>query len=153
MKRQKSTFTIRIEWSDRSDRSEHSPSVFGALPTAAILPDGARVEIDSDDIQATIWNNNVPFEGWVKMGNEVSVKEKSWGDDGFRSVGRSGASLEILAPEGTVFLFGQGCDSCGEFLGEIGEDELFHGCVPIIRCEQCTKIAAEQAALMEEAQS
>jgi len=109
-KRTKSTFTVAVEW---SDYSPHSPTRTGQLPIAAIVPGGERVDLGAQDIQVAAYQNNVPYSGWVKMGHGVSAKESGWGDDGSRAMGRSGATVEILAPEGTRFVFEQGCDDCG----------------------------------------
>ena len=118
--RTKSTFTVVVEW---SDCSPHSPSRTGQLPLAAITPTGERVELSCEDIQVAQYQRNVPYNSWVKMGHGISAKESGWSDGDGRSYGRSGAKVEILAPEGTKFLFERGCDSCGESLGE-EEDRL-----------------------------
>jgi len=133
-KRIKSTFSVNVEW---SDYSPHPPTRIGQLPLAAIVPTGERVDLGPQDIQVAAYQRNVPFGGWVKIGHGVSAKESGWGDDGNRAMGRSGATVEVLAPEGTRFLFEQGCDDCGDTLGEAGEDELIHGRAPEVICANC----------------
>lgn len=145
--RVKSIFNVTVEW---SDYSEHSPTRTGQLPIAAILPTDERVDIGTTDIQVAMIQNNVPFYGWVKMGRGISCKEKSWGNDGSSSVGRSGASLEILAPKATIFIFEQGCDYCGDSLREISGNDLTHNRAPETFCEGCQQIIIEQEQLMKE---
>ena len=145
-KRAKNIFKVTVEW---SDYSPHSPTRTGQLPLAAIVPTGERVDLHTQDIQVAAWQCNVPYAGWVKMGHGVNAKESGWGDDGSRAVGCSGATVEVLAPEGTKFIFEQGCNDCGDTLGEVDEDELIHGRAPEVICADCQAEEAEMQAEQE----
>lgn len=117
----KTTFKVTYEW---SDYSEFSPSHRGQLPVAVILPSGRRVDLYDEDIAvaAAAFSNRHPnsratYTPLTRDG-EVRAKMSSWGDDGRRNYGRSGATLEVIAPKGSGFRFDRYCEFCGEVVSE-----------------------------------
>jgi len=144
--RTKSIFTSSVEW---SDYSPHSPMRNGQLPCAVMI-DEYRVEIGLTDIQVAQYQCNVPYDGdgWVKMDHGINARQSNWSDGG--RVGRAGARVEILAPDGAVFLFESGCDDCSDKLGEVEESELVHDRAPVVVCDDCQTLQAEEDRLAEE---
>lgn len=112
----KYVFKRRVEW---SNCSPHSPSHHGQLPKAAVLPTGERVGLDPSSID---WSRvSVSRAGYVAIHPRVRIQRADWGDDGCRPYGRAEATLTVLAPKGTRFMFAQYCPFCGE---QTGEQEL-----------------------------
>lgn len=108
-------FVHNIEWSDRSGQS---PSRSGAVPIALILPNGERVETDVDNLASARFELDFPLAQWIRLHNQVTLRENHWGDDPERSFGRCGYALYLHAPENCKFVFGVYCPHCGEQTGE-----------------------------------
>jgi len=114
------TFTFRrsYEWSKFGESSN------GQLPIAAIV-DGERIPLDMDAIHIASWNQDAEKPN---MGAGVRAYQKHWGDDDFsKSSGRSGTIIEIEAPEGAEFEFGDNCRNCGAIV-PVGDE---HECIDL----------------------
>lgn len=152
----KFTFKHQVEW---SDRSPHSPTHWGQLPEAVVLPDGERVPLDDATLYAA--ETRLAHERdygsrttYAQVHDNVRVRESHWGDDGSRRMGQAGSKLEVLAPKGSTFLFARRCPWCGDVSGEQtlpGErydekaEPLYHsGC----KAEMDTEEAAIEAAYL-----
>ena len=145
----KKTFTHTIEW---SDWSEYSPTHRGQFPTAVILPDGERVELDDGArhaayIDLAARNTRATY---AQVHPNVRIRENHWGDDGSRRAGRAGSTLEILAPKRSRFIFARVCPWCGEKAGEAREDVLVRGRAEPLYHKSCKAEADEQERLIEE---
>jgi len=116
----KYTFKHRVEW---SDRSETSPSHFGQLPIAVILPDNQRVGF-GDHMETNFYPSNgrgYDTKAYAQIRPQVRIRLTTWGDDGSRRQGRAGETLDVLAPKGSRFIFVNHCPYC---LYANGEQEL-----------------------------
>lgn len=148
----KRTFKHMTEW---ADWSESSPSHYGQLPCAVILPDGERVEMDEGARFAAEGNLfHAQLRGskatYAIIHPKVRFRESHWGDDGSRRVGRAGCTLEVLAPKGSRCLFTRRC-WCGGEAGEAEEEELDRaGCAPALYHASCEAELDEQERLIEE---
>ena len=117
----KTTFKSAYQW---SDYSEFSPQHSGQLPSAVILPSGERIDLSDEAIfaAATDFANRHPASRaeYTPLTRDGTVRGKmsAWGDDGRRSYGRSGGTLEVIAPNGSTFRFDRYCEFCGEVVGE-----------------------------------
>ena len=118
----KTTFKSSYEW---SDFSEFSPTRRGQLPSAVILPSGKRIDLSDESIFVAAADfagrhpgSRAQYTPLTRDG-VVRVKLTSWGDDGRRNYGRSGSTLEVIAPRGSEFKFDRCCEFCGEVVGEV----------------------------------
>ena len=144
------TFVSRFSWSDHPDGGENRT---GQLPDAVVLPDGERVGLDLDDVQAARWDQDKLNPRWyVQLHVNVRVREGGWGEDPARSVGRSESRLEVQAPRGSRFLFARMCPWCGEKAGEqeLPGEHWWEQAEPLYHA-RCRERADEEERLIAEA--
>ena len=105
MDREKTKFSYWFEWSDYGESSQ------GRLPTAVVLPCGQTISLEPWSVQPIAWAQG---EGrplaWVVLARAdgkplVSILEQYGGDDTMRRSGRTWATMEILAPKDSRFLY------------------------------------------------
>lgn len=144
-------FTHRWEW---SDFSEHSPSHWGQLPIAVILPDSNRIALHSGAIEAAEFEFFGPHgrrgKAWIPLGESgIKFRLTSHTAAATQRVGRGSERMEILAPKDTQFVFRRWCPHCGETSGEEVYDGDFSGRAELKYHEGCLAIIAEMEEEME----
>lgn len=140
-------FSHRWEW---SDFSEYSPSHLGQLPVVVILPDGEGIGLANGDLERAQYDFYRQFESapkhehyWIPLTEDVKFRLSGGMTDPTKRFGKGKESLEVLAPEGSRFVFRRFCPYCGEPNGEEIHDGDFSGKAEKQYHEECQKIVAE----------
>lgn len=146
-------FAHRWEW---SDFSEYSPSHWGQLPIAVILPDGERVGLGAGDLEPARYNFYRQFESapehehyWIPLAASVKFRLYGGMTDAAQRTGRGKESLHVLAPENSQFVFRRFCPHCGEPSSEEIHSGEFSGRAEPEYHEKCRRIVAEMEAEQE----
>ena len=122
------------------------------LPGAARLPDGQIIDLSYGEYEEAAYHhfNNHPHSNakYMPLNEDGTVRifYDSGGDDGGRSSGERWAKMEVIAPKGSIFLYGGLCPDCGQ--GEVAYSEDPNS---PYECDDCLAFYKEQERLAEEA--